>query len=196
MTHLTPHRYSQAHCDFIAKNIPGRSRKEMTEMFNTHFELELGVNQITAFIKNRGLSNGLDTRFKLGQVAFNKGKSIGGWEPTQFKKGNRPHNHKPVGTERVNGDDYVDIKIEEPNVWEAKHRVIWKKKYGPIPKGHVVIFGDGNRRNFENNNLILVSRRILSILNGRSLIQNDADLTRTGIIVANISSKMSDRKNG
>jgi len=166
----------------------------MTEMFNTHFELELGVNQITAFIKNRGLSNGRDTRFKLGQVAFNKGKSIGGWETTPFKKGNRPHNHKPLGTERVNGDDYVDIKVAEPNVWEAKHRLIWKELYGPIPKGHVVIFGDGDRRNFENNNLILVSRKILSILNGRNLIQNDADLTRTGIIVANISSKMNELK--
>ena len=81
--------------------------------------------------------------------------------------------NKTLGTERVNGDDYVDIKVAEPNVWEAKHRLIWKKEKGPIPKGHVVIFGDGNRHNFEINNLILVSKKILSVLNGSNLIQNE-----------------------
>lgn len=56
---------------------------------------------------------------------------------------------------------------------EEKHWLIWKNAYGPIPKGHVVIFGDGNRCNFELNNLILVSRKILSDLNVRNLIQNE-----------------------
>ena len=89
------------------------------------------------------------------------------------------HNNKSVGTERVNEDDYVEVKVAEPNVWESKHLLIWKKEKGPIPKGHVVIFGDGNRHNFEINNLILISRKILSLLNGKSLIQNNADLTKT-----------------
>ncbi|KAA0944169.1 HNH endonuclease [Sporosarcina sp. ANT_H38] len=52
---------------------------------------------------------------------------------------------------------------------EEKQRLIWKNAYGPIPNGHVVIFGDGNQCNCELNNLVLVSRRILSVLNGRNL---------------------------
>jgi hypothetical protein len=122
-----------------------------------------------------------------------KGLQIGG-EETQFKKGNRPHNYKPVGTERVNGEGYVDVKIADPNKWRSKHILIWEKENGPVPKGHVIIFGDGNRLNLELDNLILVSRKQLAILNKNNLIQKDADLTRTGIIVADIYRKINEQK--
>jgi hypothetical protein len=122
-----------------------------------------------------------------------KGLQIGG-EETQFKKGNRPHNYKPVGTERVNGEGYVDVKVADPNKWRSKHILIWEKENGPVPKGHVIIFGDGNRLNLELDNLILVSRKQLAILNKNNLIQKDADLTRTGIIVADIYRKINEQK--
>ena len=35
----------------LTKNIKGRTRKELCEMFNEHFNLNLGLNQITAYIK-------------------------------------------------------------------------------------------------------------------------------------------------
>lgn len=190
-----PHHYTSEQVTFITKNVVGKSRIELTKMFNTHFGLQLGLNQITAFIKNHGLSSGIDCRFKPGRVPCNKGKTgIGGWEPTQFKKGNKPHNYKSVGTERVNGDDYVDIKVADPNKWRAKHLIIWEKENGPIPKGKVVIFGDGNRRNFDLDNLLLVSRKQLIVMNKRNLIKNDADITRTGIIMADVYNKISERK--
>jgi hypothetical protein len=189
------HRYTEEQIQFLTKNVIGRSNAELTDILNSHFELDLGINQIKAFKKNRGLSSGLDGRFKPGHIPFNKGKEgVGGWEPTQFKKGHKPHNYKPVGTERVNGDDYVDIKVADPNKWRAKHILVWEKENGPVPKGHVIIFGDGNRRNFELDNLILVSRKQLALLNKHSLIQNDAELTRTGIIVADIYRKIGQQK--
>ena len=121
----------------------------------------------------------------------NKGlKGIGGWEPTQFKEGNRPWNYLPVGSERINGDDYVDIKIDDPHKWKGKHILVWESINGPVPKGYVVIFGDRNRRNFEPDNLILVSRKQLVRLNQHNLIQDDAELTRTGIIIADIYGKI------
>ncbi|TLS37758.1 HNH endonuclease signature motif containing protein [Pseudalkalibacillus caeni] len=192
-----PHRYTTEQVKFLTQNIEGRSRKELHEMFNDHFGLNLNLSQITSALKNRGLSNGLDSRFKPGRVPFNKGKTgpgAGGWEPTQFKKGHKPHNYKPVGTERVNGDGYVDIKIADPNKWRTKHNLIWEKENGPVPKGHVVIFGDGNRYNFDLDNLILVSRKQLAMLNKHNLIQKDADLTRTGVMLADLYRKIGERK--
>ncbi|WP_436702547.1 HNH endonuclease signature motif containing protein [Bacillus cereus] len=53
--------------------------------------------------------------------------------------------------------------------------MLWEEENGPIPKGYVIIFGDGNRRNFQQDNLILVSKSQLAILNKNQLIQNDAD---------------------
>lgn len=154
---MAVHRYTEEQASFVRENIKGRTRKDLLEMFNAYFGLELGLNQITAYIKNHGLRSGIDSRFKSGQPSWNKGKKgIGGGGSTRFKKGQRPHNYKPLGSERVNGEGYVDVKIAEPNVWKTKHRLIWEEVNGPIPKDHVVIFGDGNRRNFALDNLLLV----------------------------------------
>lgn len=190
------HFYTEAEKRFIADNIKGRTRKELCEMFNEYFDLNLGLNQITAYIKNNGLSSGINTRFTKGQDSWNKGtKGIcAGGIKTQFKKGQKPHNYKPVGSERVNADGYVDVKIADPNKWKAKHRLLWEKENGPIPKGHVIIFGDGNRRNFQQDNLILVSKSQLAILNKNQLIKDNADLTRVGVVIADIYKKIGERK--
>jgi hypothetical protein len=189
------HRYTQDQVYFLTKNVKGRSTAELTKLFNKHFGLELKDSQIRSLKKRQGLTSGIDGRFKPGNVPFNKGKEgIGGWEPTQFKKGHKPHNYMPVGSERVSGDGYVDVKVSDPNKWRAKHLLVWEKENGPVPKGQVVIFGDGNRRNFELDNLILVSRKQLAILNQNNLIQDDAELTRTGLIVADIIGKIGERK--
>jgi hypothetical protein len=189
------HKYTQEQTDYIAEHVIGMSNAELTKMFNAHFGLTLSNTQISGFKKRLGLKSGLDSRFKPGSVPFNKGqKGVGGWEPTQFKKGNRPLNYRPVGSERVNVEGYVEIKVADPRKWQLKHRVIWEEENGPIPKSHAVIFGDGNRSNTEIDNLILVSRKQLARLNQNNLIQDNADLTRAGIVIADIYSKISERK--
>lgn len=188
------HRYTKEQTEFIAANTKGRSSKELTKIFNKKFKLNLEVSKIAAFKSRHGLKSGLDCRFKPGNVPFNKGKKgifLGG-KATQFKKGNRPHNYMPVGTERINGDGYVDVKIADPNQWKAKHHVVWEKHNGPVPQGHVIVFGDKDTRNFDINNLILVSRKQLLVLNKNKLIQSDSNLTRTGVIIADLYQKISE----
>ena len=200
-------KYRAEHVEYIATNITGRSFKELTAMFNERFGMDLKVSAIVSLSDRHDLHNGRDTRlnkgyeptqFKKGHTPFNKGKKgLGGWEPTQFKAGNKPANWVPMGSERVNRDGYVDIKIADGKLqknWKGKHILIWESINGPVPKGNAVIFGDGNKRNFEPNNLILVSRKQLLGLNKLHLIQNDAELTRTGIIIADIYSKIGERK--
>lgn len=204
-------KYTQEHIDYIAANIQGRPFKELTDMFNKQFGMNLKVSTMVSLADRNGLYNGRDTRlnkgyeptqFKKGHVPFNKGKKgifHGGAaaEACQFKKGSKSWNWVPVGSERVNADGYVDIKVDDGKLqknWRGKHIVIWEEHNGPLPPGHVVIFGDGNRRNFEINNLILVSRKQLARLNQNNLIKNDAELTKTGVIIADIYSKIGERK--
>lgn len=185
------HRFTPEQAEFFEEHVKDLGNFELTEMFNAHFGLNLGLNQIKAYKKNHKLSSGLDGRFLPEHTPFNKGrKGVDGWEPTQFKEGHKPWNYLPVGSERISGDGYVDIKIVDPNRWKGKHILVWENANGPVPKGSVVIFGDGNRRNFEPDNLILVSRKQLVRLNKLNLIQNDAELTRTGIIIADIYGKI------
>jgi hypothetical protein len=103
------------------------------------------------------------------------------------------HRKGGIGNEK-HTEGYVEIKVADPRKWQLKHRVIWEKENGPIPKSQAVIFGDGNRSNFDLNNLILVSRKQLARLNQNNLIQDNADLTRAGIVIADIYSKISERK--
>jgi len=195
MSSIVKHSYSPEQIAFLKENVYGHSRKEITSMFNTHFGLELGDNQITAFIKNHHLKTGLDGRFPKGSTPFNKGKKgVGGWEPTQFKQGNRPYNYKPVGTERINTEGYVDIKIADPRTWKQKHIIIWEEANGLVPAGFVLIFADSNRLNVTLENLLMVSRSELAIMNKRGLITNNYELTKTGIVIADIHLKISERK--
>ena len=193
------HRYTSEQKRFIEQNVFGQGNVELTEMFNAQLGLDLSVRQIKAFKKNHNLSSGLDDQFKPGHIPFNKGKkglSSGGIE-TQFKKGNKPNNWVPIGTERVNEDGYVNIKITDGKLqknWKGKHILIWEATNGPVPKGHVVIFADKNRCNFDPGNLLLVSRKQLVRMNQRNLIKNDSELTKVGVIIADIYNKIGEKK--
>lgn len=197
-------KYSPEHIEFIEVNITGCHFSELTNMFNKQFGMKLTVAAMISLADRHGLHNGIDakfnkghepTQFKKGHTPHNKGKKgEGGWEPTQFKKGNIPVNYRPIGSERVTKDGYVEIKVADPNKWRLKHQVIWEEANGPIPKGYAVIFGDGNPQNLDPNNLILVSRQQLLILNRKKLIQKDVDLTRTGVIIADLYQKINKRR--
>lgn len=107
--------------------------------------------------------NNVASRFQAGHVPVNKGKKMSAelyakCAPTMFRRGNVPVNHRPVGSERVNVEGYVEVKVSEPNKWRLKHRVVWEQANGPIPPGHNVQFRDGNRRNCGLSNLYLISR--------------------------------------
>ena len=182
--------------DFIVKHVKGRGNQELADLINEKFGLSITRRQIATYKKNRGLSSGLDGRFEKGHKPWNKGLkglSLGGQE-TWFKKGNKPLNYRPVGSERINVDGYTEIKVADPNKWRLKHNVIWEKEHGPIPKGHAIIFADGNRQNFDLDNLLLVSRRQLAILNKRGLIKDNADLTKVGVKIAELQLKISEKE--
>jgi hypothetical protein len=188
--------YSDEIQDYIKNNISGRQIADLTRLINSEFETEYKPSQIRGYVKNHGLVSGIDCRIKKGNIPVNKGKKrwwVGG-EETQFKKGNQPHNYQPVGTERINTYGYRDVKIADPNKWKAKHILLWEEKNGPVPKGHKVMFGDGDKTNVNIDNLILVTDSQMAVLNTCKLIQNDAELTRTAVVIADLKIKIGQRR--
>ncbi len=126
----------------------------------------------------RGDNVGAKFRFQKGHVPANKGLRRPGYAPgrmkeTQFKKGQRngvaAQRYMPVGSTRVivdsGGKGYLYRKIADtPNVpwtrnWIPEHRRVWEEANGPIPRGHVLAFLNGDRTDIGLWNLECVSRR-------------------------------------
>ena len=57
-----------------------------------------------------------------------------------------------------------------------------------------VIFLDKNKRNFNINNLALVSREELAIINKNNFIKENAALSRAGVNVAKVKNKINKLK--
>lgn len=105
----------------------------------------------------------VEHRFKPGSTPPNKGKKMPPElyervKKTMFKKGHRPANYKPVGSERVNVDGYIEIKVAEPRTWKLKHRIIWEEANGPIPPGCNIQFKNKNPLDVRIENLYIISR--------------------------------------
>lgn len=202
---MTRNKYSKEVIDFLIENHKGKTLIELADMINKQFNMNIdnkNVGNLKSRLKRRKgivLEPAInDGRYRIGQPPANKGKK---WDEylskeqqekarkTCYKKGNIPHNHREVGEERINVDGYIEIKTKEPNVWELKHRVVYRQYYGKIPKGYNVIFLDGNRQNLDIKNLKLISRAEDLIMNNNKLFAKDKEITNTGTIIANVINK-------
>ena len=198
------HRYSEEQKEFIITNNYGKYSKELAEMFNQHFNTNITAKEIAYFRRNHKLNSGLTGQFKKGNVAHNKGKkqieymsqeSIERTKETRFKKGNKPKNYRPIGSERITKDGYIEVKVADPNKWETKNKIIYKQYFGDIPEGHKIIYADGNKLNNDINNLILVSDNEELIMNRHKLRTEDIELTKTGYLIAKVIDKTNMVKN-
>ena len=118
--------------EFMLAFIPGHEEKEIKQAFFERFGILLTEGQISGFKYSHNIWSGTHGgRFEKGQQSHNKGKKVSPeqyekMKATMFKKGDKPANIKPVGSEREDIDGYIKIKIAEPNKWQHKHRVIWE----------------------------------------------------------------------
>lgn len=102
---------------------------------------------------------GKETRYQSGHTTWNKGaKGYIGANKTSFKKGNKPHNTREVGSTRIDGKDkFLLVKVAD-KVWIRKEILIWEEANGPIPKGCVLRVKDPRKNKYDINNLMLISR--------------------------------------
>ena len=176
---------------YLSEITLGRGYLEITEMMTAKFNYDYTKTQIAAAIKRYGLSTGRTGRFEKGRVPFNKGtKGLTSANSTSFKKGNVPHTYLPIDSESVTRDGYTIVKVSDEGTrnqqWRPKHRLIWEKHHGPVPDGYAIVFGDGDKTNLSIDNLILVSRSQLSVMNTKKLIKNDVELTQAGANIAQL----------
>ena len=197
------HYWSEEEIAFIKKVYPYHSNKEIVEMMFKEFGLRTSVGSIKNVrnrynLPNKKIPNG--GWFKKGYASLNKGKGMspevrekvkGSW----FKKGDKPSNYKPVGSTRIGSDGYRYIKIANPDKWIPYHRILWEKAHGEkLKDDEAVIFADGDKSNFDIDNLVKINKGNLLFLNNKGLIFEDKELTKAGVVVSKLNEEISKRK--
>lgn len=193
------HKWSEEHYQFLKDNIKGIPYKDMIPLFKDRFNVSLTFGQLKGALARKNLTNGIDACYVKGNIPFNKGRkghNQGGIE-TQFKKGSRPSNWRPIGSEKLRDDGYLWVKVQDMRGnknWAQKHVHVYEKEHGPVPKGYCVIFADGSRDNFSLDNLILVKRSELLLMNKNKLIYKDSELTKVGAVIAKVMDRTEEVK--
>lgn len=192
-------RYSAEQIAWLEKNAPGNHLKDITEKFNEVFKTDRTVSKISNLMKRLKIKTGFTGRFEKGIIPINKGtKGLfnKGGNSTSFKPGNKPLNTRPVGSERFDKDGYLLVKIGEPNRWKAKHHLIWEEANGVIPKGHCLIFKDQDEHNITLDNLMLIERRELCLLNRMGWLKNDSQSNEAALLLVKLMHKIHERTKG
>lgn len=198
-------RFSKEIKRFILENYRGISNAELTEKINKTFGTDIPVKNIKYYKKNHRLNSGLTGRFEKGNVPKNKGTkgkiNVGG-NRTSFKKGHIPTNTDFIGTEKVLKDGYIWVKVNNlPNAkknvnWIQKQRLVYEQYFGPVPDGYLVIFADGNKRNFDPTNLLLATKAEILYLNRNHYISGDKEITESALLLAKMVCRTNELKKG
>lgn len=149
---------------------------------------DVSADAIKALRTRKGWKTGRTGCFERGQASWNKGLhyTAPGSEKGWFRKGERRgvavKLYKPIGTERLSKDGYLERKIHDgmplQSRWRAVHLVNWEAVNGPLPKGICLKCLDGERSNLAPDNWEAIPRALLPRLNGgkgRRLAFDDAE---------------------
>ena len=182
---------------WLSDHNKGKTAAEMTALLNERFGRSYTVDQIKSMRGRMHLDSGLTGRFEKGHVSHNKGKK--GWYPkgsekTRFRKGHKPVNWMPVGSEVMASIGYIKVKVAEPNKWKLKHVLEWEKHYGKIPRNHCIMFKDGDRTNCHISNLVMITRGENAIMNHQHLRVDDPDVNMTALQLARLQQKIAKLK--
>ena len=182
---------------FVISHYKGTPNKVLVNMINEKFGTRFTVRQIKSWKVNHDCNSGLTCQFQKGHVPINKGTkgvfNVGG-NKTSFKKGNKPHNIQPVGTQTYRTDGYWWTKISEAE-WRQTHRLVWEEAHGSIDDGQVLIFLDGDRDNITLENLELITEREHLKMNHDNYRFSNPNLTKAGIALTKTKLKINEKKN-
>ena len=157
---------------FMAENCKGNRAREMVVLLNDTFGTNYTEKQIAAYYRKHGLKSGVASRYvPIGTLIFRKDS----WYYEKVADGPNPNKN-----------------------WKAKHVMVWEEANGPVPEGHMVIFLDGNRRNYQLENLALCPYDVGMEMNHMNLRFDNAQLTKTGMLIAkvNLQARRRQKKRG
>jgi hypothetical protein len=152
--------YSEEQDAWLKENYPKLGRVKAKEVFNKKFNTNRTSAGMRVHCERMGLRVSGE-RKKL--VAIENTKRY--WE-------------KDTIVEKDHG--YLWIKLENGK-WEQLQRFVYKQYY-ELKEGFIVIFLDGNNRNFDIENLVAIPRQYSAKMTKNEFWSEFSEVTKTGII--------------
>lgn len=189
--------WTEAERVFIKYEYQDHPIPELTRMLNKRFGAQRTEGSVKAALSRFGFKSGRDGRFKKGNRPSPKAGAKGP-NRTSFKKGRKPHTWRPIGTERITKEGYLQRKVSDTGNtvrdYVEVHRLLWEEHHGPIPGGHVVIFKDGDRTNIVIENLMLVSRADHAVMCKMGFYNGAAETKDAALLLVQIIRKRKERR--
>lgn len=167
-------RWTEAELNLLRKRYADTDTNELAAMLGKPrravncMAARCGIRKSPEHMEKIRAKWGKTTGYQKGQTPWNKGMkgySPRGIERTQFKKGNRPHTWRPIGSIFKHTEDGIwHIKVREKTPGQTQNNIVplhthlWEQAHGPVPHGYLVRFKDGNPDNLDLDNLELLSR--------------------------------------
>lgn len=181
-------KYSEREISWLSKN-----RTLPISEYHQKFLSEFAREDVTAcnlhsLRKRNGWKTGRTGRYEKGNIPHPDARPKGP-NKTSFKKGNKPHNWKPSGSQRISKDGYIEVKTGEPGKWEQLHVLSWLSKRGKIPNGYCVAFKNGDKSDVSIENLELISRNENLQINKLNSLQFPIEIRPTVRVIGKIAAK-------
>ena len=190
-------KWKKEELEYLREICYGRGYKEIAEMITERFGMECSEIRVRNRMNKEHLKTGIETKFQKGHTPYNKGVPRPGWRNNgTFKKGHISPLRRKIGDERMNRDGYWEVKVDNPSVWKLKHKLIYEQHYGPLPEGGIILFADGNKSNFDIDNLILTTQREMMAMNKHQFCSKDPELTKTGMAIVRLKLAIQDKERG
>jgi hypothetical protein len=169
---MNKRKYTNEQIEWIKQNYPLYSMEETIKLFNEKFNMNISKSTFRGIIYHYHILCGRTVRFEKGYTPPPKGH--------------------PIGAESITKDGYIIVKLDAPYphpisklnpIWVFKQVYVYEQAYGPIPKGHKLIFLDGNRQNCELSNLQLISNDVHLRMNSNKYYNHSKEVTQAGIAI-------------
>lgn len=204
--------------NFLKKNGKSNSRNELRIIFNSEFNLDISSKALSQVCKRHRISTIL-TKEKFTDEMIEFLKNHSGNDEINFNELTQKFNTnfgthktvvkirsacnqrgikngrmlKPIGAEKIS-EGIIFVKVAHPDKWRMKHHLLWEQKNGPIPKECCIIFADGDKTNFAEDNLLKVSRAENFHLTHRKLRFFDPEYTKAGLNIVKILIQAEERQ--
>ena len=157
------------------------------------FIMENVKSENVKFIKE-SISNKFNITVSDGAIAYYKTRYV---ENKHIRRGKYKPSFltKPIGTERVDKDGYIRVIVEEGKE-RLKHHLVWEKENKPVEKDEILMFLDGDKKNCDVSNLILVKRKWIGAINNilKGVESVSPVMRKTAILTAQLMVEANEKK--